>query len=133
MTMQTRAAGAGLVLLSLLLPGCAADDPPPPQTTVAVCLGTALGDLGERDVVFSFEQDGEQVTRVTGPATMSFSVGVPAGKVTTVRADGDVFGQVGVDTPEGRDLAEDDVGLPADGYALSGPGCPDPIGAAGEG
>ncbi|WP_432543345.1 hypothetical protein [Kineococcus sp. SYSU DK002] len=118
-----RAAGPAL-LLAVLAAGCSAEDPRPTQRVV-VCWGTQDPPPASGVVTFSFRQHGEEVASASGPVDLVLAATVPAGVVTTVLADGEPFGEVGLDL-DAEDVAADEDGGTTGYYALTGQGCPDP-------
>ncbi|MEZ0166279.1 hypothetical protein AB2L27_16075 [Kineococcus sp. LSe6-4] len=76
-------------------------------------------------MTFTFEQQGHEVASATASKGIALAATVPAGKVTTVLANGQPLGEVGTNTDE-EDLAVDDDGGTLGYYALMGQGCPDP-------
>lgn len=113
-----------MAVLLAALTGCSAQEPRPTQQVV-VCFGTGTGTPNDGDVRFTFEQQGREVASGTAARDLALGVTVPAGRVTTVLADGQPFGEVGVDATV-EDVAVDADGRTPGYYALTGPGCPDP-------
>ncbi|NIZ91810.1 hypothetical protein [Kineococcus rubinsiae] len=110
--------------------GCGADDPAPTQRVV-VCWGTELPRPDTGVVRFSFQQHGVELVTASGGVDTLLAADVPTGAVTTVLANGEPFGEVGVDDPsaDDGDAADEnttDADQQAPGYyGLTGPGCPD--------
>lgn len=113
---------AGLVgAATVLVAGCGS--PPVPQERVYACLGTAAPRPPSGDVHFTFQQQGVVVGSASGPVDGLYGADVPAGHVTTIEADDQYFGDVGV---EGGEVAVDDEGRTQGYSSVTGPGCPDP-------
>ncbi|WP_432510729.1 hypothetical protein [Kineococcus sp. SYSU DK001] len=123
-TRRLRRTAVPAALLALLAAGCSADEPRPTQRVV-VCWGTQDPRPADGAVTFSFRQHGEEVASASGPVDLAFAATVPAGEVTTVLADGEPFGEIGVEA-DVADVAVDEDGATPGYYALTRPGCPDP-------
>ncbi|NAZ80922.1 hypothetical protein GTR02_03720 [Kineococcus sp. R8] len=102
--------------------GCGAE-PPQPTMRVFACWGPEAPRPDSGVITFTFLQHGNLISTASGAPDSVMSAAVPAGEATTIVANGEPFGEVGVEDGE---VAVDEDGQSPGYYAVMGPGCPAP-------